>query len=68
MDKRQDEMIDQLRANQLVLMYQQSPQATESPKQPKQSKQPTTLNFDEKYYTEFLNTYGSPSASNNDKR
>ena len=68
-DKRQDEMIDQLRANQLALMHSQpqlaieSPEPPTAPETPRHPKQPTTLNFDKKYDTEFLRTYGLPSAN-----
>ena len=71
-DKRQDEMLGQLRENQLALMHYEPqlaiespepPPALETPKRPKQPKQPTILNFDEKCDTEFLNTYGLPSAN-----
>ena len=53
-DKRQDEMLGQLRENQLALMLAQPqlaiespepPPALETPKRPTQPKQPITLNF-----------------------
>ena len=73
-DKRQDEMLGQLRENQLALMLAQpqlaieSPEsesvpALETPKRTKQPKQPTTLNFDNKYDAEFLRSYSLPSAN-----
>ena len=71
-DKRQDEMIDQLRANQLALMHSQPqlaiespepPPGLETPKRPKHPKQPITLNFDKRFDTEFQSAYGLPSTN-----
>ena len=71
-DKRQDEMLGQLRENQLTLMLAQPqlaigspepPPALEIPKRPTQPKQPITLNFDKRFHPEFLRTYGLPSAN-----
>ena len=71
-DKRQDEMIDQIRANQLALMHYQpqlaikspeSPPVLETPKRPKHPKQPITLNFDKRFGTEFQSAYRLPSTN-----
>ena len=71
-DKRQDEMIDQLRANQLALMHSQpqlaieSPEpstAPETPKRPRHPKQPITLNFDQRCDTKFQSDYDLPSTN-----
>ena len=70
-DKRQDEMLGQLRENQLALMHYQPqlaiespepPLALETPKRPKQPKQPITLNFHKIFDTEFQSAYGLPST------
>ena len=66
-------MLGQLRENQLVLMLAHPQLAIESPESESQPalwtpmrsrrpRQPTT-NFDKKYDTEFLRTYGLPSAN-----
>ena len=62
-DKRQDEMLGQLRESQLALMLAQPQLAIESPKRPTQPKQPITLDFDKRFDPEFLRTYGLPSAN-----
>ena len=71
-DKRQEEMLSQLKENQLALMLAQPqlaiespepPPALETPKRPTQPKQPITLNFDKRFDPEFLRTYGLPSAN-----
>ena len=71
-DKRQDEMLGQLRENQNAMIQYlpqlaiESPEplpALETPKRPTQPKQPITLNFDKRFDPEFLRTYGLPSAN-----
>ena len=71
-DKRQDEMLGQLRENQLALMLAQPqlaiespepPTALETPKRPTQPKQPITLNFDKRFDTEFQSDYDLPSTN-----
>ena len=61
-DKRQDELLGQLRENQLALMYYQPqlaiespepPPGHETPKRPTQPKQPITLNFAKRFDTKF---------------
>ena len=70
-DNRQDEMIDQLRANQLALMLAQPqlaiespepPPGLETPKRPTHPKQPITLNFDKRFDTKFQSEYDLPST------
>ena len=62
-DKRQDEMLGQLRENQLALMHYQPQLAIESPEPPpaletpKRPKQPITLPFNEEYTPEFRDKY-----------
>ena len=65
-------MLDQLKENQHAMMQylpqlaiesSEPPPGFETPKRPKQPKQPIKLNFDKKYDTEFLNTFGLPSAN-----
>ena len=72
MDKRQDDMLGQLRENQLALLHYQPqlaiesqapPPALETPKRPKHPKQPMALNFDKRFDTEFQSTYGLPSTN-----
>ena len=71
-DKRPDEMIDQLRANQLALMHSQPQLAIESPEPPPgletpkrltHPKQPITLNFDKRFDTKFQSDYDLPSTN-----
>ena len=71
-DKRQDEMLGQLRENQHAMIQYlpqfaiespESPPALETPKRPTQPKQPITLNFDKRFDPEFLRTYDLPSAN-----
>ena len=71
-DKRQDEMLGQLRENQLALMHYQPqlaiespepPPALETPKRPKHPKQPITLNFDKRFDTQFQSEYDLPSTN-----
>ena len=71
-DKRQDEMLGQLRENQnamiqylpqLAIESPESPPALETPKRPTQPKQPITLNFDKRFDSEFQSDYGLPSAN-----
>ena len=71
-DKRQDEMLCQLREKRLALMHyrpkqaiesQEPPPALETPKRPKHPKQPITLNFDKRFDTEFQSAYGLPSTN-----
>ena len=64
-DRRQDDLIDQLRENQMA-MIQHIPQlAIESPSLEtiKKPKQPITLDYDKRFDPEFLRTYGLPSAN-----
>ena len=72
LDKRQDEMLGQLRENQHAMIQYlpqfaiespESPPALETPKRPTQPKQPITLNFDKRFDPEFLRTYDLPSAN-----
>ena len=44
-------------------MYQQSPQAIDSPKRPKQPMQPTAINFDKLFHLKFQKTHDLPSAN-----
>ena len=71
-DKRQDEMLGQLRENQhamiqylpqLAIESPEPPTALETPKRPTQPKLPITLNFDKRFDPEFLRTYSLPSAN-----
>ena len=71
-DKRQDEMLSQLKESQhamiqylpkLAIESPEPPPALETPKRPTQPKQPITLNFDKRFDPEFLRTYGLPSAN-----
>ena len=71
-DKRQDEMLGQLRENQLALMLAQPqlaiespepPTAPETPKRPRHPKQPITLNFDKRFDTKFQSDYDLPSTN-----
>ena len=57
-DKRQDEMIGQLRANQLAIESAESPPVLETSKRPRHPKQPITLNFDKRFHTKFQSAYG----------
>ena len=65
-DKRQDEMLGQLRENQNAMIQYLPQLAIESPESPpalETPKRPITLNFDKRFDPEFLNTYGLPSAN-----
>ena len=71
-DKRQDEMLGQLRENQNAMIQYlpqlgiespETPPGLETPKRPTQPKQPITLNFDKRFDLEFLRTYSLPSAN-----
>ena len=71
-DKRQDEMLGQLRENkhamiqylpQFAIESPEPPPVLETPKRPTQPKQPITLNFDKRFDPEFLRTYDLPSAN-----
>ena len=71
-DKRQGEMLGQLRENQLALMLAQPQRAIESPgpppgletpKRPTQPKQPITFNFDKRLDTKFQCDYDLPGTN-----
>ena len=71
-DKRQDEMLGQLRENQnamiqylpqLAIESPEPPPALETPKRPTQPKQPITLNFDKRFDTKFQSDYDLPSTN-----
>ena len=65
-DKRQDEMLDQLRENQHAMIQYLPKLAIESPEPPpalETPKQPITLDFDKRFDPEFLRTYDLPSAN-----
>ena len=71
-DKRQDEMLSQLKENQdamiqylpqLAIESPEPPPALETPKRQTQPKQPITLNFDKRFDPEFPRTYDLPSAN-----
>ena len=71
-DKRQDEMLGQLRENQhamiqylpqLAIESPESPPAFETPKRPTQPTQPRPLYLDELHDNKFQQTYDLPSAN-----
>ena len=71
-DKRQDEMLSQLKENQhamiqylpqLAIESPEPPPALETPKQPTQPMQPRTLDLDKLYDEQFQQTYDLPSAN-----
>ena len=62
-DKRQDKMINQLRENQHAMMQHLPQLAIEDPERANQIKKPITLDFEKRFDTEFLSTYGLPSVN-----
>ena len=71
-DKRQDEMLGQLRENQhamiqylpqLAIESPEPPPVLVTPKRPTQPKQPITLNFDKRFDPEFQSDYDLPSTN-----
>ena len=71
-DKRQDEMLSQLKENQhamiqylpqLAIESPEPPPALETPKRPTQPKQPITLNFGKRFDTKFQSDYDLPSTN-----